>query len=381
MPKQPIYLDYCATTPVDKRVMDKMIPYFSGKFGNPSSREHLFGWMAEEAVSEAREACATLIGSKPEELIFTSGATEAINLALRGVAEDPPLKHIVSVKTEHKAMLDTLKVLERRGTEVSLLPVDGQGRIDPDEFSNCLRPDTGLIAVMLGNNETGVMHPIKELAARAKASSALFFCDATQSAGRIPIDVKELDVDLLVFSGHKLYGPKGVGLLYCRPGVKEHLAAQLTGGGQEQGLRSGTLNVPAIVGFGEACSLAIRRQQEDTVYLSGLRDDFEEQVRVHADVYIHSVEAPRLPHVSNLLFRETDGAALMARLRKFIACSRSSACSSVMVEPSHVIRAMHFTEEEALASFRFSFGRPTTREEASDALRHLADCLEAIKQE
>lgn len=359
----PIYMDYCATTPCDPRVLQAMLPYFSEHFGNPSSHAHPYGWMAREAVQMAREQTAALLDAAPSEIVFTSGATEAINLAVKGVFDAYRNKgrHIVTCQTEHQAVLDCVRSLEKNGAEITILPVGPEGHLDPEQFRNSLRPDTLLAALMLANNETGLIHPISALASIAKERGVLFFCDATQAVGKIPVSVRKLEVDLLACSAHKLYGPKGTGALYIRrkqPRVR--LSPQLEGGGQENGLRSGTLNVPGIVGLGAACSLAAEHMAADSDRLSRLRDRLEDVLSGLFSIQVHARNQMRLPHVSNVCLEGASGAAAITCLRKRMSISFGSACHSQQHAPSHVLLAMGVPPEQALQSVRFSLGRPFT---------------------
>lgn len=384
MKHKPVYLDNNATTPLDPRVLEKMLPYLKDTFGNPSSGDHIYGWLAEEAVEEARAEIASLIGAQPGDIFFTSSATESINLALRGVfySDSNSKKHIITATTEHKAVLDTLKSLERDGAHVTFLNVDNEGRIDLKLLLEAIREDTLMICLMYGNNETGLINPIHEIGLISKDAGTYFFCDATQAVGKIPIDLETSNIDLLVFAGHKIFGPKGAGALYIRSGGQlMNLSPQQTGGGQERKLRSGTLNVPAIVGLGEACRIAKSESENDRKRLLALRDFFEEQISSKYDVHIHCKIANRLSHVSNIMFKYTDGHNLMNKIRQRVACSRSSACTSAVIQASHVIKAMHYDYDDALSSFRFSLGRFTTEHDINIALETLFLALEKLKNE
>jgi cysteine desulfurase len=366
MVELPIYLDYNATTPCDPRVVEAMIPYFSKSFGNAASRSHSFGWQASEAVELAREQLSQLIGAEPAEIVFTSGATEAVNLAIKGVAELYRSRgsHIITVSTEHKAVLDSCKHLEKLGFELSYLGVNSEGIIDLNQLESAIRPDTILISVMFANNETGVLQPIREISALAKAKGILFFSDATQAVGKIPVNVISEGIDLMAFSAHKLYGPKGVGALYVRrKNPRVRLQAQMDGGGHEKGMRSGTLNVPGIVGFGKACEICISQMEVEALRLSGLRNQLEEALLAQEAVLVNGSRTQRMPHVTNLSFRNADAEALMMGLNKEIALSSGSACTSASLEPSHVLKAMGLDRELAHSSLRFALGRFTTEEE------------------
>lgn len=371
MLKLPVYLDHNATTPCDPRVVEAMLPYFTTNFGNAASRTHPFGWQADEAVEYAREQVAHLIGAEPTEVIFTSGATEANNLAIKGVFEMYAGKgnHIVTCSTEHKAVLDTCKHIEKKGAEVTYLQVNKDGLINLAELEAAIKPTTILVCIMYANNETGVVQPIKEIAAIAKKHGALFFTDATQAVGKIPVNVVEDDIDLLATTAHKMYGPKGVGALYVRrknPRVK--LTPQLDGGGHEKGIRSGTLNVPGIVGFGKACELCYNQMQHDADRLSPLRNKLESAMLQIGVASVNGNKQHRLPHVSNISFKEVEGQGLIMGISKDVAVSSGSACTSATLEPSYVLKAMGLSDELAYSSLRFSVGRFTTEEEIDFAI-------------
>lgn len=381
-PKLPIYLDYNATTPVDARVLEAMLPYFTGKFGNAASRSHAFGWTAEEAVKMAREQVAALIGAVPEEIIFTSGATEACNLALKGVFEAYAAKgnHIITCTTEHKAVLDTCRHLEKMGAQVTYLPVNTDGLIDLDELENAITEQTLLIAIMYANNETGILQPISEIGALAKKHGVLFCSDATQALGKIPVDVQQDGIDLMAFSAHKMYGPKGVGALYVRrrnPRVR--LTAQMDGGGHERGMRSGTLNVPGIVGLGQAATIAKEEMAEDAARLESLRARLEQALLALGGVSVNGQGARRLAHVSNLSFNGVESEALMLYLAKDMALSSGSACTSATLAPSHVLKAMGLSDEAAFSSLRFSLGRFTTEPEINYAIEKISTSVAALR--
>ena len=371
----PIYLDNNATTPCDPRVVDAMLPYFTQNFGNAASRNHSFGWQAEEAVDYAREQVATLIGADPKEIIFTSGATEADNLALKGVFEMYAGKgnHIITAITEHKAVLDTCKHFEKLGGEVTYLPVKETGRIDLEELEKAIKPNTILIAIMYANNEIGVIQPVKEISAIARKHEVLFFTDAVQVIGKIPVNIQTDGIDIMAFTAHKMYGPKGVGALYVRrknPRVK--LTAQIDGGGHERGLRSGTLNVPGIVGFGKACELARLEMEKDAAHMSRLRDKLETSLMQLEETYINGDPAYRLPHVSNISFKYVEAEGLMMGLNKTVAISSGSACTSASLEPSYVLKAIGLGDELAHSSLRFGLSRFTTEEEINFAIEHVS---------
>lgn len=356
-----IYLDYNATTPTDPRVVEAMLPYFYDKPGNAASRTHPFGWIAEEAVDQARNQLAELIGADTRELVFTSGATEADNLAMKGIYALYQRKgrHIVTLKTEHKAVLDSAEALEKIGAEVTYLDVRPDGRVDLQVLEAALRPDTILVSVMWANNETGVIQPMAAIGEICARHGVLLMSDATQAVGKIPVQPRETGVHLMAFSAHKMYGPKGIGALYVsrqRPRVK--VAAQMDGGGHEQGMRSGTLNVPAIVGFGKAAAIAAEEMQTEAERLSSLRDRLERELQQQLEaVQVNGDTAHRLPHVSNLSFRYVDAETLISTFNRSIAVATGSACSSASLEPSHVLRAMGLTDDWLKGAIRFSFGR------------------------
>ena len=347
MLKLPVYLDNNATTPMDPRVLETMIPYFTDHFGNAASRNHPFGWEAEEAVDYAREQVAKLIGADPKEIIFTSGATEGDNLAIKGVYEMYASKgnHIITCITEHKAVLDTCKHLEKIGGDVTYLPVAEDGLIDLKELEAAIKPTTILIAIMYANNEVGVIQPVKEISAIARKHGVLFFTDATQAAGKIPVDVNKDGIDLLTFSAHKMYGPKGVGALSVR------------------GMRSGTLNVPGIVGLGRACELCRLDMEEDTKRIGAMRDKLESALTQIEESYVNGNREHRLPHVSNISFKYVEGEGLMMGFNKNIAVSSGSACTSASLEPSYVLKALGLGDDLAHSSLRFGLGRFTTDEQ------------------
>jgi cysteine desulfurase len=378
----PIYLDYNATTPCDPRMLEEMLPYFTNQFGNAASRTHAYGWVAEEAVTIGRERVAKLIGADPSELIFTSGATEAVNLALRGVYETYQSKgnHIITYQAEHKAVLDTCTFLEKQGAVVTYLPVDEKGLPDLSLLEKSIHADTILIAAMYANNETGVLFPIKEIAAIAKKSGVLFFSDATQAVGKVPVDVLKDDIDLLALSAHKLYGPKGVGALYVRrknPRVK--LSPILYGGGHEKGLRSGTLNVPGIVGLGKACEICLLDMQTDRLRIEQLRDQLLNGLLELGCTSLNGDKNFLLPHVANVSFDFPGGAQLIGQLSKHIAVSSGSACTSASAEPSHVLKAMGLKDELAIGSIRFSLGRFTTEDDIITALNKIKQILQDMQ--
>src|SRR5215212_3627743 len=366
MLKLPVYLDNNATTQMDPRVLEAMTPYFLEHFGNAASRNHPFGWEAEEAVEYAREQVAKLVGADPKEIIFTSGATEADNLAIKGVYEMYAAKgnHIITATTEHKAVLDTCKHIERSGGEVTYLKVDREGLIDLKELEAAIKPTTILIAIMYANNEIGTIQPIKEISAIARKHGVLLFTDGTQATGKIPVNVNKDGIDLMAFSAHKMYGPKGVGALYVRrknPRVK--VTAQMDGGGHERGMRSGTLNVPGIVGFGKACEIAMQEMAPDAQRLSKLRDKLETALLTLEESYVNGNREHRLPHVTNISFKHVEGEGLLMGFNKNIALSSGSACTSASLEPSYVLKALGLGDDLAHSSLRFGLGRFTTDEQ------------------
>lgn len=383
MLKLPIYLDNNATTPMDPRVLDAMLPYFNEHFGNAASRNHPFGWAAEEAVDYAREQVAKLIGADPKEIIFTSGATEADNLAIKGVYEMYASKgnHIITATTEHKAVLDTCKHIEKLGGEVTYLPVDKDGLIDLKELEAAIKPTTILIAIMYANNEIGTIQPIKEISAIARKHGVLVFTDGTQAVGKIPVDVNKDGIDLMAFSAHKMYGPKGVGALYVRrknPRVK--VTAQMDGGGHERGMRSGTLNVPGIVGLGKACELCMLDMEADTKRISKLRDKLESSLLLLEEAYVNGSREHRLPHVCNISFKYVEGEGLMMGFNKNIAVSSGSACTSASLEPSYVLKALGLGDDLAHSSLRFGLGRFTTEEQIDYTIKAVSETVIKLRE-
>ena len=383
MLKLPIYLDHNATTPCDPRVVDEMIPYFTNHFGNSASRNHPFGWQAEEAVDYAREQVAKLIGADPKEIIFTSGATEGDNLAIKGVFDMYASKgnHIITATTEHKAVLDTCKHIEKAGGEVTYLEVNAEGLIDLEELEAAIKPTTILIAIMYANNEIGTIQPVKEISKIAKKRGVLFFTDGTQAVGKIPVDVNKDGIDLMAFSAHKMYGPKGVGALYVRrknPRVK--VTAQMDGGGHERGMRSGTLNVAGIVGFGKACEIALQEMQTETERVSKLRDKLENALLKLEEAYVNGSREHRLPHVSNISFKYVEGEGLMMGFNKDIAVSSGSACTSASLEPSYVLKALGLGDDLAHSSLRFGLGRFTTEEQIDYTIEQVSKTVNKLRE-
>jgi len=384
MLKFPIYLDHNATTPCDQRVVEAMLPYFSQHYGNAASRNHSFGWQAEEAVDYAREQVAELIGADPKEIIFTSGATEADNLAIKGVFEMYAGKgnHIITSNTEHKAVLDACKHVEKKGGEVTYLEVNKKGNIDLAELEAAIKPNTILIAIMYANNEIGNIMPVKEISTIAKKKGIIFFSDATQAVGKINIDVNKDGIDLLAFSAHKLYGPKGIGALYIRrKGPRVKLVPQIDGGGHERGIRSGTLNVPGIVGFGKACEICMNEMEEETARVSRLRDTLENGLLKIEETYVNGDREHRLPNVTNLSFKDVEGEGLLMSFNKSIAVSSGSACTSASLEPSYVLKALGLDDELAHSSVRFGPGRFTTEEEIDYTIDQVTNTVKKLRAE
>jgi cysteine desulfurase len=367
--KLPIYLDYSATTPVDPRVAAKMIPYLTEHFGNPASRSHAFGWTAEKAVEEAREHVAALIGADPKEIVWTSGATEGNNLAIKGAANfyKTKGKHLITQKTEHKATLDTMRELERQGFECTYLEVGENGLVDLKKFEAAIRPDTILASIMMVNNEIGVIQPIAEIGELCRARGVIFHCDAVQAAGKLPIDLATLKVDLLTITAHKMYGPKGIGALYVRRKPRVRIEPQIHGGGHERGFRSGTLPTHQIVGFGEAARLAKLEMGEDGKRIRALRDRLWRGVSSMEAVVLNGDLERRIPGNLNVSFNYVEGESLIMAI-KDIAVSSGSACTSASLEPSYVLRALGRSDELAHSSIRFTLGRYTTEEEVDYAV-------------
>ncbi len=371
-----IYLDNNATTPCDPRVVEAMVPYFFEHHGNAASRNHPFGWEAEEAVDYAREQIAKLLDADEKEIIFTSGATESDNLAIKGVYEMYSRKgnHIITVKTEHKAVLDTCNKLEKHGAEVTYLDVKYDGMIDLAELEAAIKPNTIMVAVMWANNETGVIQPMKEIGAICEKHGVLFFSDATQAVGKIKTHPREVGVHLMAFTGHKMYGPKGVGALYVsRKNPRVKVTAQMDGGGHERGMRSGTLNVPGIVGFGKAAEIAMNEMEQDAARLSKLRDKLEKGFQELEEIYINGNVNSRMPHVTNISFKHVEGEGLMMTFNQEIALSSGSACTSASLEPSYVLVALGLGDDLAHSSLRFSLGRFTSEDDVNYA-------IEAVKK-
>jgi cysteine desulfurase len=373
MQEQPIYLDYNSTTPVDPEVLETMLPYFTKKFGNASSHTHSYGWIADEAVKNARKNVADFLNSHEHEIIFTSGATEGINLIIKGIFEAYQSKgnHIVTVKTEHKAVLDVCESLEKKGAEVTYLNVDHNGLIDLEELNNSITEKTILVSVMHANNETGVIQPIKEIAQITHEKKSIFFSDTTQAAGKIPLDIQELGIDAAVISGHKMYGPKGVGAVYIkRKNPRVSVLPLIEGGGQERGIRSGTINVPGVVGLGKACKISKMHATE----ILALKDWFERELIKIPGAVLNASFSARLPNTISIRFLEIKADSLIMKL-KGIAFSAGSACTSAVPEPSHVLRAMGFSKEQAIETVRFSLGRYTTKSQLEIAISEIKAAL------
>lgn len=368
-PHFPVYLDYSATTPVDPRVADKMIPYLREQFGNPASRSHMYGWTAEQAVEEAREEVAKLVNADPREIIWTSGATESNNLALKGAAHfyASKGKHIITVKTEHKAVLDTVRELEREGFEATYLQPQDNGLITIEQLEAAIRPDTILVSVMFVNNEIGVIQPVKEIGELCRQKGIIFHSDAAQATGKVKIDLQDLKVDLMSFSAHKTYGPKGIGALYVRRKPRVRIEAQMHGGGHERGLRSGTLAPHQIVGMGEAFRIAREEMDSELARVGALRDRLAKGLQEIEETYVNGDMEHRVPHNLNVSFNFVEGESLIMAI-KGIAVSSGSACTSASLEPSYVLRALGRSDELAHSSIRFTIGRFTTEEDIDFAI-------------
>jgi cysteine desulfurase len=377
----PIYLDYNATTPCDPLVVEAMLPYFTEHFGNASSKAHAHGWYAEDAVAQSREQVASLIGADAKEIIFTSGATESINLAIQGLTQlhDKKGKHIITVATEHKAVLDVCAHLQGQGYEITCLPVDAFGMIALEQLEVSIRKDTILIAAMYANNETGVIHPVAAIGQIAQKHSIPFFCDATQAVGKIPVDVDADCIDMMAFSAHKMYGPKGVGALFIKKrNPLLDISPLVFGGGHERKLRSGTLNVPGIVGMGKAAALCQTLMEAETKRLQELRDIFWKEIGAIEDVEWNGNKDQSLSHVANICFNMQGGDKLIKMLSKHVSVSSGAACSSATVEPSHVLKAMGLTDAKAHSSIRFSFGRFTSMQEITIAIEEIKKAVSRL---
>jgi len=384
MVKTPIYMDNHATTPCDPRVLDAMMPYFTTTFGNAASRNHSFGWAAEEGVGKAREQIAALIGGKSKEIIFTSGATESDNLAIKGVVEFNKDKgnHVITCVTEHKAVLDSCRALERQGkATVTYLPVDKYGMVDPDAVRNAITDKTVLISIMYANNEIGTIHPIREIGKIAKEKGVVFHCDGVQAVGKIPVDIEKDGIDLLAISAHKIYGPKGVGALWVRSkGPRVRLTPIIDGGGHERGMRSGTLNVTGIVGLGAACEIAAQDMPEESVRLTQLRTKLQAGLFERLDeIYLNGHPTERLPGNLNVSFAYVEGESLLMGIND-VAVSSGSACTSATLEPSYVIRALGIDEELAHSSIRFGLGRFNTDEEVDYVTERVSKEVKRLRE-
>jgi cysteine desulfurase len=381
--KLPIYFDNHATTPVDPRVLDAMLPYFGVKFGNAASRNHSFGWAGEEAVENARAQVASLIGATPKEIIFTSGATESDNLMIKGVAEMYREKgnHIITQAIEHKAVLDTCKRLEKYGYEVSYLPVQKDGRVDPEDVRKAIKPTTILISIMYANNEIGIINPVEEIGKIAKDHGIIFAVDGVQAVGKIPVNVQKDNIDLLAITAHKIYGPKGVGALYVRRrNPRVQLSAVIDGGGHERGMRSGTLNVPGIVGLGKACEIAQQEMVEESARMLGLRERLRKGLEAKLDeVFINGSMVHRLPNNLNMSFAYVEGESLLMGIND-IAVSSGSACTSATLEPSYVLKALGVGEDLAHTSIRFGLGRFNTEEEVDYVIDKMAQVVTKLRE-
>jgi cysteine desulfurase len=380
-PGEPIYMDYQATTPCDPRVVEAMLPYFTEKFGNPHSRNHRYGWEAEEAVEKSREQVAAIIGADPKEVIFTSGATESNNLAIKGVAHFYKDKrdHIVTVVTEHKCVLDTCRHLEQEGFRVTYLPVKSDGLVDLGELEAAITDRTAIVSVMAVNNEIGVIQPMAEIGALCRGKGAFFHTDCAQAVGKIPLDVSAMNIDLMSISGHKLYGPKGIGALYVRRRPRVRLVPMINGGGQERGMRSGTLATPLCVGLGEACAIAHKEMGAEAERLRFLRDRLLTGIRERLpEVYVNGHLENRIPGNLNLSFAFVEGEGLMMGV-KDLAVSSGSACTSASLEPSYVLRALGLEAEMAHTSLRFGLGRFTTEEDIDYAIGHVVEAVNHLR--
>jgi cysteine desulfurase len=381
--KLPIYMDNHATTPVDPRVLEAMMPYFTDKFGNAASRNHSFGWAGEEAVENARQQVASLVNATAKEIIFTSGATESDNLMIKGVAEMYREKgnHIITQAIEHKAVLDTCKNLEKHGFEVTYLPVQRDGRVDPEDVRKAIKPTTILICIMYANNEIGIVNPIAEIGKIAKERGIIFAVDGVQAVGKIPVDVQKDNIDLLAISAHKIYGPKGVGALYVRRrNPRVQLSAIIDGGGHERGMRSGTLNVPGIVGLGKACELCQQEMATESVRLRGLRDRLKDGLEAKLDeVFVNGSMEHRLPNNLNMSFAYVEGESLLMGIND-VAVSSGSACTSATLEPSYVLKALGVGEDLAHTSIRFGLGRFTTQEEVDYVVDKMVQVVTKLRE-
>src|SRR5579883_280983 len=384
MSQRPIYLDCHATTPVDERVVAAMLPYFTENFGNPSSFSHVYGWEAEAAVKQARNTLANAINSTPEEIVFTSGATEANNLAIKGVAEAYFQKgqHIITVATEHNAVLDPCKYLKSLGFEITILPVQRDGLIDLTELEKAFRPETILVSVMAANNEIGVLQSLTEIGVKCRDAGILFHTDAAQAIGKIPLDVQAMNIDIMSLTAHKVYGPKGIGALYVRRrNPRVQLAPQLHGGGHERGMRSGTLYTPQIVGFSKAVEIALQEYSAETQRLTQLRQRLWEQIKQIEGIHLNGHPTQRLPGNLNISVEGVDGSALLLGLQSVMAVSSGSACTSATTTPSHVLTALGHPEQLAYASIRFGIGRFNTVEEIDTVAAHVVATIQGLRKQ
>jgi len=381
--KLPIYMDNHSTTQCDPRVVEAMLPYFTEKYGNSASRNHSFGWEAEEGVDQARKQIAKIINADSKEIVFTSGATESDNLALKGVAEMYREKgdHIITSSTEHRAVIDTAKALEKKGVKVTFLPVDKAGMINPEDVREAITDKTILISIMLANNEIGTIHPVKEIGKIAKEKGVLFHCDATQGVGKIPVDVQDMGIDLMSFTAHKIYGPKGIGALYVRrKAPRVRLVPMIDGGGHERGMRSGTLPVPLVVGFGKAVELCEQEMATESVRIKDLRDRLQDGIMgPMEEVYINGHPTERLPGNLNISFAYVEGEALLMGVKE-IALSSGSACTSATLEPSYVLRALGVGSDLAHSSIRFGIGRFTTPEEVDYTIDRMIKAVNHLRE-
>jgi cysteine desulfurase len=381
--KLPIFMDNHSTTPTDPRVLEVMIPYFLEKYGNAASRNHSFGWEAEEACEKARQQIARLIHADPKEIIFTSGATESNNLALKGIAEIYREKgdHVITCMTEHRSVLDTAKRLEKMGLKVTYLPVDKYGMVNPEDVRNAITDKTIIISIMMANNEIGTIHPVAEIGKIAKDRGILFHCDATQGVGKIPVDVQTMGIDLMSFTAHKIYGPKGVGALYIRKKApRVRLAPMIDGGGHERGMRSGTLPVPLIAGFGRACEICQEVMAEESERLTHLRDKLQNGILKNFDeVYVNGHPKQRLPHNLNVSFAYVEGESVLMGLKE-IALSSGSACTSASLEPSYVMKALGVGSDLAHSSIRFGLGRFNTEEEVDYVIARTTETIKRLRE-
>lgn len=368
--KLPIYLDYAATTPVDERVLEEMLPYFNQNFGNAASRYHAFGWLAEDAVQVSMERISKAIKCKNSDIIFTSGATESINLAIKGYFDANPEKtHFITVSTEHKATLDTLKSIEKKGIKCSVIGVNSEGEINIEELERAILPETGLISLLWVNNETGLINPLEQVIGLAKANNVAVHVDGTQAIGKIAVDFQNLGIDLMSFSAHKFYGPKGIGVLIRNKDVK--INSEIVGGGHQKNLRSGTLNIPGIVGVGKAIEVSIENLENEQIRINEIANYFKSKLLIQFPFCkINASNVSRVPHIQNVCFSGYDGEELLIRFSD-LAISNGSACNSAFTFPSHVLKAMRLTDADAFSSLRFSFGKFTTWEDITKCLQHL----------